>query len=304
MPAGVIFRPAPSCRRSASERIRPARKCRDPALRHRRRRRQGGHTAADGYRVNSRQADVWYVAIAPFPNLRTARQNVGWAKRSVPNIPNFNTTMERYEIPQITPTRWQLLLHPGHPSAPTPVFHPGKRRPSANCVQERIKSNIPSPSTPSLSCPTTCTHSGACRKMTTTTQPAGAGSNAISALAVLEPMRRNRPRAITSRKNRSGNGASGNTPSAMKTIGKGTWVTSITTPSSMVTPGAPESGHTVRSSDTYKKGGIQRIGEWRSQKALKESNMNKPTWLAGQMEQGQALDVRIRKNLAKVGFDV
>ena len=123
-------------------------------------------------------------------------------------------------------------------------------------------------------------------------------------LAVLEPMRRNRPRAITSRKNRSGNGASGNTPSAMKTIGKGTWVTSITTPSSMVTPGAPESGHTVRSSDTYKKGGIQRIGEWRSQKALKESNMNKPTWLAGQMEQGQALDVRIRKNLAKVGFDV
>ena len=61
-------------------------------------------------------------------------QNVGWAKRSVPNTSRQARGLKPHGIPQILPTGWQFLLYPGHPPAPASIFNSGEHRPPEECL--------------------------------------------------------------------------------------------------------------------------------------------------------------------------
>ena len=93
------------------------------------------------------------------------------------------------------------------------------------------------------------------------TPAAGAESNAISVLVVSGRLQHNPPHATTSGRNRYGNGVFGNMSSVIKRIGNGTWITSITTRSSMAIPTARRNGRTARLVAVFGKGGIHPIGE-------------------------------------------
>jgi len=161
------------------------------------------HTAADGYRLNCRQ------------------NVVGWAKRGVPNKTHFNATGKPCDTAEPT-NRAAAISSPSLLTSANPCCPSRKTSTAYESPSNGRWKNTPSPSTPSSSSPTTCIRYGPCRKMIPVTRAAGAESNAILASVASGIALCNPSHATTSVRNRYGNGASGNTPSVMETIGKGT----------------------------------------------------------------------------------
>src|SRR3989338_2473270 len=93
-----------------------------------------------------------------------------------------------------------------------------------------------------------------------TIRDAGRASNATSALAAPAPPWQPAHHVSPSASARYGKGVSGNTASATKKIGGGTWITFITTRSNTDTPPARGIGRTARYGNAPRVAGIPRIG--------------------------------------------